>query len=218
MKFSPLVTLFAILGSNAGGLIPPSPEVSSPSQRDVVDRDYVSITRASPQERDPLKLLQSMEVEMQLLIKENRKLMEDKEKLMLVVDDLKREKEEDFIEISSLGKNDDKGEGEGDAEGFDGVEVSRSNSERGEGRKLVATVSSDKSILQGIAPSVGSKAGTPAWTSTGDPCNDAWRGITCDAGGYVTRINIPSTTLSGKTLSLPTHMFLIIHISHILQT
>jgi len=77
--------------------------------------------------------------------------------------------------------------------------VSISNRER-EGRRLVATVSSDKAVLRGIAPSVGSKAGTSAWTSTGDPCNDGWYGVTCDASGYVTQINLRDKALSGINL------------------
>ena len=96
----------------------------------------------------------------------------------------------------------------GDIEG-EGIDVdhgvgdthgSMSNRER-EGRRLVATVSSDKAVLQGIAPSVGSKV-SPAWTITGDPCNDGWFGVTCDASGYVTQINLNNRALSGINLLL----------------
>ena len=70
------------------------------------------------------------------------------------------------------------------------------------GRRMVATVNSDKVVMQGIAPSIGSKAGTPAWTSTGDPCNDAWRGITCDDSGYITQIALIKSTLLGDDTAL----------------
>ncbi len=45
-------------------------------------------------------------------------------------------------------------------------------------RRLVAAVASDKAVMQGLAPSVLSKAGTPAWSSTGDPCAELWKGST----------------------------------------
>ncbi len=64
------------------------------------------------------------------------------------------------------------------------------------GRMLVATAASDKAVLQGLSRYVGSKI-SPAWTSTGDPCNDAWGGVVCDATGYVTGIDLNNKALAG---------------------
>ena len=107
--------------------------------------------------------------------------------------------------------------GETESEGIDvdhGVgdtQVSMRNGER-EGRRLVVTVSSDKAVLQGIAPSVGSKAGTPAWTSSGDPCNDGWAAVGCDTSGYVTHIRLGGYALSGISLLSFSYWSCIIHI------
>ncbi len=70
-------------------------------------------------------------------------------------------------------------------------------------RNLVAAVAADKATLRLIAPSIGSKAGTPAWTTTGDPCLDLWKGVYCDRFGYVSQISFQSIALSGK---INTHM------------
>ncbi len=67
-------------------------------------------------------------------------------------------------------------------------------------RRLVSTVMGDKAVLQGIAPYVGSKV-SPPWSSVGDPCSDAWYGISCDTGGYVTSIDLNSKALGGKMTS-----------------
>ena len=57
-------------------------------------------------------------------------------------------------------------------------------------------MSSDVAILQGVSQYVGSKV-SPPWTSNGDPCGDGWGGITCGASGYVTKIDLRYTPLSG---------------------
>ena len=168
------------------------------------------------------------EVMIQKLKEENEKLKEENEKLL-------KEKDEDAAAILNLSRSlsncesfcrknlpgndgllkgrlvEDEGAGIDVDHGVGDTHVSMSDGER-EGRRLVATVSSDKAVLQGIAPSVGSKAGTPAWTSTGDPCNDGWRGVTCDASGYVTQINLGGTTLSGIYLLSFSYWSCIIHI------
>ena len=72
-------------------------------------------------------------------------------------------------------------------------------------------VSSDKAVLRGIAPSVGSKV-SPAWNSTGDPCNDRWYGVTCDASGYVTQIKLSHQALSGIISLSCSYCICIIHI------
>ncbi len=65
------------------------------------------------------------------------------------------------------------------------------------GRNLVVTVTSDKSILQGIASSIGNKI-SPPWTASSDPCSTAWVGVLCDSDGYVTKIDLSYTKLSGR--------------------
>jgi hypothetical protein len=53
--------------------------------------------------------------------------------------------------------------------------------------------------MQGIAATIGTVVGEPAWTTTGDPCIDAWRGVTCDAAGYVTKLELGPVDQQGET-------------------
>ena len=73
--------------------------------------------------------------------------------------------------------------------------IAESKNER-KGRKLVATVSSDKQVMQKIAPAVTSKL--PSWKSNGDPCANFWKGVTCDNNGYIIKISLPLMSLSSK--------------------
>ena len=60
-------------------------------------------------------------------------------------------------------------------------------------RNLVATNALEKGILQRIAPAISkqmsSVAGFVPWTSTGDPCEDAWHGVFCNANGNIIGID-----------------------------
>jgi hypothetical protein len=179
----------------------------------------------------------------QVLDEEREQLMKVVDQLSAQVDDITSEKNR---EIASLKLSLDKYEtlrlnvtgdmlsdvsvdavegGGGDVDGMDDdhrVRVTHdehapmSNGER-EGTRLVATVPSDKAILQGVAQYVGNTAGTPEWSTTsGDPCADEWYGVTCDASGYITRIYLGGKALSGDIFS-PSLTCLIIHI-HPLHT
>jgi hypothetical protein len=144
-----------------------------------------------------LLMIDQLKEEIEILMKEKKEHEAEISYLKMSLDNCKTFCRKTLTIGDGIRKGGDiEGEGVDVDHGVGDTHVSINNRER-EGRRLVATVSSDKEVLQGIAPSVGSKAGTPAWNSTGDPCNDRWYGVTCDASGYVTVIILGGKSLSG---------------------
>ena len=68
-------------------------------------------------------------------------------------------------------------------------------------RLTVPCVPSEKAVLLPYVDIVKPCCGRNAWTSSGDPCVDAWRGIDCDTNGHIIQIYLTSQAIGmGKGL------------------